>query len=64
MDLQYLTFVGRNLENKKQLTLLQMMNNAGLDSKNIMNSFSIFNDNMTLIGFVGYNIGMNNISCA
>ena len=43
MGLHYLTFTRRNLENKKKLAPVQIMNNASLISKNIVNSVSIFN---------------------
>ena len=42
MGLHYLTFMERNLENKKNL--IQVMNNASMNNKNIMNSLGIFND--------------------
>ena len=42
MGLHYLTFMGRNLENKKKLTPVCIMNCAGLNSKIIMNSAGIF----------------------
>jgi hypothetical protein len=44
MGLHYLTFMLRNLENKKRLTLVQLMNSVSLDSKSIVNSVGIFND--------------------
>ena len=36
--------MGRNLKNKKKLMMIRMMNNAGLNDKNIMNSVGTFND--------------------
>ena len=45
MDLHYLTFMGRNLENKKRLMLMQIMNNVGMNSENIVIVVGIFNDN-------------------
>jgi hypothetical protein len=45
VGLHYLTFVRRNLEDKKTLTLIWLMNSAGLNSKIIVNSVGIFNDN-------------------
>ena len=32
------------LENRKKLTLVRMMNSAGTNNKNIVNSVGIFND--------------------
>ena len=39
-----LTFMGRNLENKKKLMQVRIMNSARLNSKNIVNIVGIFND--------------------
>ena len=44
MGLHYLIFMWRNLENKKKLTLVQIMNSVGMNSKNIIYNVSIFND--------------------
>ena len=44
MDLHYLTFMGRNLENRKKLTLVQTMNNDGMKNKNVGNSVNNFTD--------------------
>ena len=44
MGLHYLTFMGRNLENKKKLMLVQITNSASMNSKNIVNRVGIFND--------------------
>ena len=44
MGLHYLTFVGRNLENRKNLIMVQIMNSASFNSKNILNSVGMFND--------------------
>ena len=57
MGLHYLAFMGRDLENRKKLMPIWMMNSAGLCSKNIMNSAGIFNDNVSI-----NNIGMNSVS--
>ena len=43
MGLHYLTFTRRNLENKKKLAPVRIMNSASLISKNIVNSVGIFN---------------------
>lgn len=48
MGLHYLTFLLRNLENRKKLTLVQIMNNAGFNNKNIVNNDSIFNDSVVI----------------
>ena len=56
MGIHYLTFMGRNLEYKKKLMLVQIMNNAGMNSmnNNVMNSMNIvssggiFGDNATM----------------
>ena len=48
MGLHYLTFIGRNLENKKKPTLLQIMNSVALNNKNIVNIVGIVNDNDTI----------------
>ena len=40
--------MGRNLENKKKLMPLQIMNIAGMKSKNIANSVNIFSDNVVM----------------
>ena len=48
MGLHYLTFTGRNLENKKKLTLVWIINSAGLDSENIVCSVGIFNDSSAI----------------
>ena len=44
MGLHYLTFMKRNLENRKNLTLVRITNSVGLNSKNILNNVNIFND--------------------
>ena len=43
MDVHYLTFMGRNLENKKKMMPIQRMNSVGINNKNIVNSVNIFN---------------------
>jgi hypothetical protein len=42
-----LIFMGRNLEDRKKVTLVQIMNSACLSSKNIMNNVGIFNGSTT-----------------
>jgi hypothetical protein len=38
----------RNLENKKELTSIRIMNNTGLNTNKIMNSVGIFDDNVVM----------------
>ena len=56
MGLHYLTFMGRNLENKKKLMHLQIVNSANMNSKYIMNIVNIYNDsaamNNTILGII------------
>jgi hypothetical protein len=40
--------MGRNFDNRKKLTPIQIMICAGLNSKNIVNSVSSFNDNSSI----------------
>ena len=44
MGLHYLTFVERDLENRKQLPLVQIINSVCINSMNIVNSVGNFND--------------------
>jgi hypothetical protein len=44
MGLQSLILMERNLENRKNLTPVQILHSTGLYSNNIMNSVNIFND--------------------
>ena len=53
MDLHYLTFTGRNIGNKKKLTLARIIS-VGSNSKNIMNSVIIFNDNYIIIIIINF----------
>jgi hypothetical protein len=48
MGLHYLTFTGRNLENKKKLTLVQIMNSVGMKSMSIGNRVGIFDDSVAM----------------
>ena len=43
MDLHYLIFMGRNLENIKKLTPARIMN-----SKNIVNNADVFNESVAM----------------
>ena len=38
----------RNLENKKKLMPVRIMNSAGMNSKNIVNNVSIFSDGVAM----------------
>ena len=62
MGFHYLTFMGRNLESRKKLTPVRLMNSAGLNNKNIMNSVGIFNYNSNIIINSRNDNMMNNIS--
>ena len=44
MGLHYLTFMGRNLRDRKKLMLVQMMNSVNMNTKNSVNSVSMVND--------------------
>ena len=44
MGLHYLTFMGRNLKNKKKPIPVRIMSSTGLNSKNIVNSVGTFDD--------------------
>ena len=48
MGLHYLTFMGRNLENRKKLMPVQLMN-----CMNIVNIINIFSDNVTMNSIFG-----------
>ena len=45
------------------MTPVQILNSAGLNSKNIVNSVSIVNDNSIINRISENSIGMNNVSC-
>ena len=63
MGLQYLTFIGRNLENKKNLTPIQIMTSVGLKRKNNVNAIDIINDNAFIDNNFREFYWMNNVSC-
>ena len=63
MGLYYLTLMERNLEYRKKLMFVRIMNNIGLSGKNIMNSFNIFNNKCAINNIIGNNIRMNNNIC-
>lgn len=44
MGIHYLTFMGGNLENRKNLMPVRIMNSANMNSKNIVNNVGIFCD--------------------
>ena len=46
MGLHCLAFMGRDVENKKKVRPVRIMNNVGLNSKNITNSVGICNDSV------------------
>lgn len=54
--------MGRNLETGENLMLVQIMNNAGLNSKNIMNNVNTSNDRFVINSMFGNNIVMNSVS--
>lgn len=54
--------MGRNLETGENLMLVQIMNNAGLNSKNIMNNVNTSNDRVVINSMFGNNIVMNSVS--
>ena len=53
MDLHYLTFMRKKLENKKKLVSLWIMNRVDLNDKNIVNSVGIFNDGAIMNSILG-----------
>ena len=46
--LHYLTFMGRNLENRKKLTPIQIIYSVDMNSKNIMNNVVIFSGSVAM----------------
>ena len=46
MGIHSLTFMGRNLENRKKPMLVQIMNDAGMSSQNGLNGVNIFSDRL------------------
>jgi hypothetical protein len=50
MHLQYLTFMGRNLENRKKLKPIWITISVGLNSENIVNSVDLFNGGIVING--------------
>ena len=42
MGIHYLTIMGRDVENKKNLMQVRIMNRANMNSKNIVNNVGIF----------------------
>jgi hypothetical protein len=50
MGLHYITFMGRNLENRIQPNTVRIMNSAGMISKNFANSVGIFSNSDAMNG--------------
>ena len=48
MGFHFLTFMGRNLLNKKQMMSIQIMNSGGMNNKNIVKSVNIFNGSVVV----------------
>ena len=48
MGFHYLTFMGRNLKSRKKLMLVRTINIGNMNSKNILNSVSIFNESVVV----------------
>ena len=48
MGIHHLTFMRRNLENKKELMPVQIMDSACMNSTNIVSSIGIFGENATM----------------
>jgi hypothetical protein len=48
MGLRYLIFMGRNVESEKKLTMVQIMTGVELNSKNVVNSVSVFNGSVII----------------
>ena len=48
MGLHYLTFMGRNAENKKKLMPVWRMNSGGLSNKDIVHNVGIFDDSTSI----------------
>ena len=59
--LQYLTFTGRNLENKKTLIQIQLMNRANINNKKIVNICGILVIVLLWTLFIVDNTRMNNV---
>jgi hypothetical protein len=53
IDLHYLTFMGRILENKKKLMPVRIMNSVGLNRKRILNSVRVCNNSFSIISHSG-----------
>lgn len=48
VHLHYLVFMKRNLQNGKKLMSIQIINDAGMDSKNIVNNAYLFNEMVSI----------------
>lgn len=53
MGLYYLTFMGRNLENRKNVMLVQIMNSVGVNGNIIIVVVGILNDNVAMNSIYG-----------
>lgn len=60
MGLHCLAFMGRNLEIKKKMTLIQTTKSVGMNSKNVVNDVGI---SMIVLVLSVNNTWMNNILC-
>ena len=64
MGLHYLTFMGRNLDSKKKLTQVWVVNSVGMNNMNIVNSVGIVNIYNVVMNSMFMNYAkMNNDSC-
>ena len=63
MVLHYLTFMGRNLENRKKATLVHVMNIVGTNSKNVVNIVGICKYTIVINVALVNNINMKNVLC-
>lgn len=52
MSFHYLTVMGRDFENEKKLTPIQILNITSVNSQNIVNNIGIFNDSATMNSIV------------
>ena len=51
MGCHYLTFMERNLENRKKLMPIRIMHSASMNSRNIVNSVGVFDDSGAMDSF-------------
>jgi hypothetical protein len=55
--------MGRNLENKKELTPIQTRNSASMKYMTMVSNVDVFSHHVATIVFSMNNIKMNNVSC-